>query len=94
MTFFVEQVLQLEVGLVHVVSRLSSHVLVKAGGVVGGSVERLEPADEGHGADADRSGVIGEGARGDEFPEGVDDLVRRSHGQGEPAAGRGRPKRD
>lgn len=52
-----------------------------AGGVVGGSVERLEAADEGHCADVDGGGVMGERGGGDELPEGVDELIRRGHGE-------------
>ena len=76
MTFLVEEVLEAEVGLVHLLARVGGGLLVRAGGMIGGAVEGLEAGEEGASADADGCGVMVEVGGGDEVAESVELLVR------------------
>ena len=68
----IQQVLQPEVGVVHLLARVGRGLLLRAGCAIGGAVEGLEAGEEGAGADADGGGVVVEVGGGDEVAEGVE----------------------
>jgi hypothetical protein len=78
MAFFVEKVLEAEVGLIHVVSGIGGDLLMSARGGVGIAIEGFQAGEEGACADMNGRGVVVRGGGGGgELAEGVDDLVRR-----------------
>jgi hypothetical protein len=79
MTFFIQEILETEVGLVHVVSCVGRDLLVSASGGIGVSIESFQAGEESTGANMNRSWIIGRGGLGSEFTEGVDDTVWRLH---------------
>ena len=82
MALLVEEVLEAEVGVVHLEAGGGGGVLVRAGGMVRGAVEGLEAGDEGAGADVDEGGVVVEEGGGDEVAEGGELAVGRRREDG------------
>lgn len=81
MAFLVEEILETEVGLVHVMSGIGSNLFVGASGGIGIAIEGLETGEEGACADVDRGWVVVRGCHvvivgGGELAEGEDDLLR------------------
>lgn len=58
MPLLVEKVLEPEVGVVHLLARVSGGLFVGARGMVGGPVECFESGEEGSCADGDEGGVV------------------------------------
>ncbi len=75
MPLLVEEVLQPEIGVVHLLARVRSGLLVRARGMIGSSVECLESREERAGTDGDEGGVVVEIGGVDEFAECVELLV-------------------
>jgi hypothetical protein len=73
-SFLVEEVLEAEVRLVHVMACVCGGLFVGTRGGMGGAVESLEASKEAGGADG-KGGVVGELAVG-EAAEGVEDGER------------------
>lgn len=78
--FLIQQVLETQVRLVHLVARVGGRLLVCACGGVGRAVERLEACKEGAGADMDGGLVIGSDAGVGEVAEVVEDMVGGGRG--------------
>lgn len=75
MPLFVEQILQAEVSLVHLMSGVGSRLLVCASGCIGGAIERLQTGEEGARTEMNRVGIVVEVGGGDEVAKVVDDGV-------------------
>lgn len=75
MAFFIEQVLETKMRLVHLLPCVCCCLLVSAGGCIGMTVERLEACDESCGLDADCCLIYISIFWVDELPELVDGRV-------------------
>ena len=75
MAFFVEQVLETEVGLVHVVSGIGRNLFMGASCGIGIAIESFQASEEGACADMDRRRVVVRGGVGSELAKGEDDLL-------------------
>lgn len=75
MAFFVEKILETEVGLVHVVSGIGRNLFMGASGCIGIAIESFQASEERACANMDRCRVIVRGGAGGELAEGEDDLL-------------------
>jgi len=73
--FFVEEILETEVGLVHVVSGIGRNLFMGTSGGIGIAIEGFQASKERACADMDRCRVIIRGGVGSELAEGEDDLL-------------------
>lgn len=87
MALLIEEILQTEVRLVHVLPGIRGRLFVRAGGDVGGSVEGLETCEEGAGAYVECGWVSICMRRRDEVLKVFYGWVRVGHG-GRQGAGR------
>jgi hypothetical protein len=78
-TFFVQEVLELKMGLVHLEPGGDGFVLADAGCGVGCAVEGLEAGDESHGASVYCGCVVCGVVPGDEVAQLVEDVGRIWH---------------
>jgi hypothetical protein len=73
--FFVEKILETEVGLIHVMSGIGRNLFMGASGGIGIAIESFQASEEGACAYVDRCRVIVRGGVGSELAEGEDDLL-------------------
>lgn len=76
MTFLVQEVLETQISLVHVVSHFRCCLLARASGDVGSAVESFQTGKESTGADVDEVWIMTEvGGRG-QLGQALDDGIR------------------